>query len=118
MMAVWRGFPIFDFAKEHDLKIASIADLIAWRRRNESLVQRMVETTVNTQIGYWHDDLCEYYFNIEHIALVKGIGGISGLRAHALDLMADLLGGIGKAGGNLAAMQMLPMPVGDCGCSA
>ena len=32
------------FAKAHDLKIASIADLIAWRRRNESLVQRMVET--------------------------------------------------------------------------
>ena len=26
------------FANDHDLKIASIADLIAWRRRNESLV--------------------------------------------------------------------------------
>ena len=38
------------FAKAHDLKLP-IADLIAWRRRNESLVQRMVETTVTTRLA-------------------------------------------------------------------
>ena len=106
---------LLTFAKEHDLKIASIADLIAWRRRNESLVQRMVETTVNTQIGgYWRMMIyTNTISNIEHIALVKG--DISGdapvlVRMHALDLMADLLGEVSekRAGNELAsAMQMI-----------
>ena len=103
------------FAKAHDLKIASIADLIAWRRRNESLVQRMVETTVTTRIGGdWRMMIyANTISNIEHIALVKG--DISGdapvlVRMHALDLMADLLGEVSeKRAGNelVAAMQMI-----------
>ena len=103
------------FAKEHDLKIASIADLIAWRRRNESLVQRMVETTVTARIGGdWRMMIyTNTISNIEHIALVKG--DISGdtpvlVRMHALDLMADLLGEVSekRAGNELAsAMQMI-----------
>ena len=103
------------FAKEHDLKIASIADLIAWRRRNESLVQRMVETTVTTRIGGdWRMMIyANTISNIEHIALVKG--DISGdtpvlVRMHALDLMADLLGEVSekRTGNELAsAMQMI-----------
>ena len=107
------------FAKAHDLKIASIADLIAWRRRNESLVQRMVETTVTTRIGGdWRMMIyANTISNIEHIALVKG--DISGdapvlVRMHALDLMADLLGEVSekRAGKELAAaMQM----IGDAG---
>lgn len=107
------------FAKAHDLKIASIADLIAWRRRNESLVQRMVETTVTTRIGGdWRMMIyANTISNIEHIALVKG--DISGdapvlVRMHALDLMADLLGEVSekRAGNELAAaMQM----IGDAG---
>ena len=107
------------FAKAHDLKIASIADLIAWRRRNESLVQRMVETTVTTRIGGdWRMMIyANTISNIEHIALVKG--DISRaepvlVRMHALDLMADLLGEVSekRAGNELAAaMQM----IGDAG---
>jgi len=107
------------FAKAHDLKIASIADLIAWRRRNESLVQRMVETTVTTRIGGdWRMMIyANTISNIEHIALVKG--DISGdapvlVRMHALDLMADLLGEVSekRVGNELAAaMQM----IGDAG---
>jgi 3,4-dihydroxy 2-butanone 4-phosphate synthase/GTP cyclohydrolase II len=103
------------FAKAHDLKIASIADLIAWRRRNESLVRRMVETNVTTRIaGDWRMMIyANTISNIEHIALVKG--DISGdtpvlVRMHALDLMADLLGEVSekRAGNELAsAMQMI-----------
>ena len=103
------------FAKEHDLKIASIADLIAWRRRNESLVQRTVETTFITRIGGdWRMMIyTNTISNIEHIALVKG--DISGdtpvlVRMHALDLMADLLGEVSekRTGNELAsAMQMI-----------
>ncbi|MDC0476245.1 3,4-dihydroxy-2-butanone-4-phosphate synthase [Alphaproteobacteria bacterium] len=103
------------FAKEHDLKIASIADLIAWRRRNESLVQRMVETTVKTRVGgEWRMMIyANTISNIEHIALVKGdiCGGSPVMvRMHALDLMADLLGEVSekRVGNELsAAMQMI-----------
>ena len=107
------------FAKAHDLKIASIADLIAWRRRNESLVQRMVETTVTTRIGGdWRMMIyANTISNIEHIALVKG--DISGdapvlVRMHALDLMADLLGEVSekRAGNELAAAMRM---IGDAG---
>ena len=92
---------LMKFSKDHNLKIASIADLIAWRRRNESLVQRMVETTMTTRIGGdWRMMIyVNTISNIEHIALVKG--DISGdlpvmVRMHALDLMSDLLGEVSE----------------------
>jgi 3,4-dihydroxy 2-butanone 4-phosphate synthase/GTP cyclohydrolase II len=88
---------LIGFAEEHDLKIASIADLIAWRRRNESLVQRTVETSITTRVGGdWRMVIyANNVSNIEHIALVKGdisSGDSVLVRMHALDLMADLLG--------------------------
>ena len=88
---------LISFAEEHDLKIASIADLIAWRRRNESLVQRTVETSIKTRVGGdWRMVIyANNVSNIEHIAQVKGdisSGDSVLVRMHALDLMADLLG--------------------------
>ena len=88
---------LIGFAEEHDLKIASIADLIAWRRRNESLVQRTVETSITTRVGgNWRMVIyANNVSNIEHIVLVKGdisSGDPVLVRMHALDLMADLLG--------------------------
>jgi 3,4-dihydroxy 2-butanone 4-phosphate synthase/GTP cyclohydrolase II len=100
---------LWGFAREHGLKIASIADLIAWRRRNESLVQRTVETSISTRVGgSWRVMI---YVNTisktEHIVLIKG--DISDdapvlVRMHALDLMADLLGEVSekRAGDELA----------------
>jgi len=92
---------LLTFAKQHDLKIASIADLIAWRRRNESLVQRTVETAINARIG--GDWRVVIYVNTisktEHIALIKGdisAGDPVLVRMHALDLMADLLGEVSE----------------------
>ena len=88
---------LIEFARGHDLKIASIADLIAWRRRNESLVQRTVETAITTKVGGdWRMVIyANNVSNIEHIVLVKGdisSGDPVLVRMHALDLMADLLG--------------------------
>jgi len=101
---------LIGFAKEHGLKIASIADLIAWRRRNESLVQRTVESAITTRIGGdWRMIIyANTVSNIEHIALVKGdisAGEPVMVRMHALDLMADLLGAISekRAGDELAS---------------
>ena len=109
------------FAKEHDLKIASIADLIAWRRRNESLVQRTVESAITTRIGGdWRMVIyANTVSNIEHIALVKGDisdGDPILVRMHALDLMADLLGAVSeKRAGDELATAMAAIAKAGCG---
>ncbi|MDB3891956.1 3,4-dihydroxy-2-butanone-4-phosphate synthase [Alphaproteobacteria bacterium] len=89
------------FAAEHDLKIGSIADLIAWRRRNESLVQRSVESVMTSEIG--GDWRIIIYVNtishVEHIALIKGDISTDEpvmVRMHRLNLMIDALGDIAE----------------------
>jgi len=112
---------LIGFAKEHDLKIASIADLIAWRRRNESLVQRTVESAMTTRIGgEWRMVIyANTVSNIEHIALVKGdisAGDPVLVRMHALDLMADLLGAVSeKRAGDELATAMAAIAKAGCG---
>ena len=112
---------LIGFAKEHDLKIASIADLIAWRRRNESLVQRTVESAITTRIGGdWRMVIyANTVSNIEHIALVKGdisAGDPVLVRMHALDLMADLLGTVSeKRAGDELTTAMAAIAKAGCG---
>ncbi len=62
------------FAAEHDLKIATIADLVAYRLRKDILVHRAVEARVPTEhagefraVVYTND-----VDKLEHVALVKG----------------------------------------------
>ena len=112
---------LIGFAKKHDLKIASIADLIAWRRRNESLVQRAVESAITTRIGGdWRMVIyANTVSNIEHIALVKGdisAGDPVLVRMHALDLMADLLGAVSETrAGDELATAMAAIAKAGCG---
>jgi len=112
---------LIGFAKEHGLKIASIADLIAWRRRNESLVQRTVESAITTRIGGdWRMIIyANTVSNIEHIALVKGdisAGEPVMVHMHALDLMADLLGAVSeKRAGDELASAMAAIAEAGCG---
>jgi 3,4-dihydroxy 2-butanone 4-phosphate synthase/GTP cyclohydrolase II len=42
---------LIEFAKEHGLKIGTIADLIHYRSQNESVVERIAERTMNTIHG-------------------------------------------------------------------
>jgi 3,4-dihydroxy 2-butanone 4-phosphate synthase / GTP cyclohydrolase II len=62
------------FAKEHKLKIVTIADLIDYRMQNESLIRRMAEATIPSDFGgdfkiiVYENDVDEW----QHIALVKG----------------------------------------------
>jgi 3,4-dihydroxy 2-butanone 4-phosphate synthase/GTP cyclohydrolase II len=61
------------FAKQHQLKIGTIADLIHYRNQNESLVQRAAERTIQTPYGEMR--LIAYadkIANETHLALVKG----------------------------------------------
>jgi 3,4-dihydroxy 2-butanone 4-phosphate synthase / GTP cyclohydrolase II len=62
------------FAREHKLKIVTIADLIDYRMQNESLIRRMAEATIPSDFGgdfkiiVYENDVDEW----QHIALVKG----------------------------------------------
>ncbi|MBN1635827.1 MAG: bifunctional 3,4-dihydroxy-2-butanone-4-phosphate synthase/GTP cyclohydrolase II [Deltaproteobacteria bacterium] len=61
------------FAKEHDLKICTIADLIAYRIKNETLVKEVVRVNLPTEFGKF--ELVGFENDIdhkEHVALVKG----------------------------------------------
>lgn len=88
---------LVEFAKTHNLKIATIADLISYRRRSEKLVRRVVESTFTSSFGgdfhmIVYTATHEY---AEHIALVKG--DISKakptlVRMHSLNLLHDMLG--------------------------
>ena len=62
------------FAGKHDLKIATIADLVAYRLREDTLVKREVEARVPTEhAGEFKAVVYSNKVdNLEHIALVKG----------------------------------------------
>ena len=88
---------LISFAKEHGLKIGTISDLIAYRRRNDNLVSVKGEQSIQSEFGgQWQMRI----FNdetqgAEHIALIKG--DISGndpvlVRMHSLDPMLDMIG--------------------------
>ncbi|HYF06156.1 MAG TPA: 3,4-dihydroxy-2-butanone-4-phosphate synthase, partial [Acetobacteraceae bacterium] len=90
------------FAQHHGLKLGTIADLIAHRRRTERLVTRVAEGQSEQAVGgLWR--VIVYGSSIsrgEHLALVKG--DITGpdpvpIRMHAASLFSDLVSGRGAA---------------------
>ena len=61
------------FAQLHGLKIGTISDLIAYRRRHDKLVERVVSTKLPTAFGEF--DVVGYRSLVDekhHVALVKG----------------------------------------------
>jgi 3,4-dihydroxy 2-butanone 4-phosphate synthase/GTP cyclohydrolase II len=86
------------FAQHHGLKLGTIADLIAHRRRTERLVRRVEDSVLPQAIGgEWRAVV--YGSTVtegEHLALVKG--DVSGdepvlVRMHAASLINDLVAG-------------------------
>jgi 3,4-dihydroxy 2-butanone 4-phosphate synthase/GTP cyclohydrolase II len=85
------------FAQRHNLKLGTIADLIAHRRRTERLVRRVHETQTEFEIGgTWkvivYANTVEY---AEHLVLVKGDLTSPApimVRMHGVDLLHDVLG--------------------------
>ncbi len=64
---------LMKFGKKHDIKIATVADVIAYRMRNESFVKKAAETVLPTPYGEFKavafvNDIDDY----EHLALIKG----------------------------------------------
>jgi len=61
------------FSKKHGLKIATVADIIAYRMRNESFVHKEAETILPTLYGEFQAmAFTNELDNSEHLALVKG----------------------------------------------
>ena len=84
------------FARDHGIRIGTIADLIRYRLEKERFVERIAERDVKTQHGdfrlYCYDDQVN---RSVHIALVKG--EVSGkaeplVRVHIQDTLGDVLG--------------------------
>ena len=85
------------FCQRHALRMATISDLIAYRRRTERLVEVIVEREFDSHYGgrfrmIVYKNTVEY---AEHIALVKGDVSTPDpvlVRVHAVNIVADLLG--------------------------
>jgi 3,4-dihydroxy 2-butanone 4-phosphate synthase/GTP cyclohydrolase II len=83
------------FAKEHGLKLISIEQLVEYRKRTETLVERVVETRLPNRYGMWR--AVGYASAIdggEHVALVYGDlsdGRDVLIRAHSECLTGDVL---------------------------
>ncbi|WP_309605415.1 3,4-dihydroxy-2-butanone-4-phosphate synthase [Phenylobacterium sp.] len=85
------------FAQLHGIKIGAIADLIAYRRRTERQVERVLETPFDSAYGGRFRMVI--YRNIldgtEHVVLTKGKidpDRPTLVRMHRVDLAADMLG--------------------------
>jgi 3,4-dihydroxy 2-butanone 4-phosphate synthase/GTP cyclohydrolase II len=87
------------FAKQHGLKIVTVADLIKYRLHNESLVRRLATVTLPTEYGgeftgiLYENDMDTYH----HLALVKGEIGSEDVvlvRVHSECLTGDTFGSL------------------------
>jgi 3,4-dihydroxy 2-butanone 4-phosphate synthase/GTP cyclohydrolase II len=85
------------FSQLHGLKVGTIAELIAYRRRHDSLIREVKKTSIQSAHGGTFD--LKVYANtaepVEHIALIRGNvadGGPVLVRMHALNIFTDLLG--------------------------
>ncbi len=92
---------LVSFAQHHGLKLGTIADLIAHRRRTERLVRRVEEGRIEHAIGgEWR--VVVYQTTLEqgeHMALVKGeitASQPSLVRMHAAGVLTDLVTGNGS----------------------
>ncbi|MBU0694061.1 MAG: bifunctional 3,4-dihydroxy-2-butanone-4-phosphate synthase/GTP cyclohydrolase II [Candidatus Omnitrophica bacterium] len=114
---------LIEFAKNHNLKICTIACLIEYRRRGEKLIKQATKTRLPTDYGefnlYLYESLIDHS---QHVALVKGDVGEEPVlvRVHSQCLTGDTflsqrcdcgsqlrrsLEIIGKAGGILLYMR-------------
>ena len=109
---------LVQFAQRHGLKVASIASLIAYRRRHDRIVERTIETTFESRFGgtyktYVYVNNAAY---AEHLALVKG--NVTSdepvlVRMHALSVFRDVLGEMKK--GRVGELQTAMNMIGEVG---
>ena len=88
---------LIGFAQKHGLKIGTISDLIAYRRRHDNLVRASDQTKIFSEFGgEWVMKVYEdETHGDQHIVLIKG--DLTGdkpvlVRMHAMDPMLDIVG--------------------------
>ena len=93
-----RTTELLEFAKEHNLKITSISDLIKYRRKTESLVEKVTEAEMPTKYGsFIAHGYIDKVTGDHHVALVKG--DVTGeepvlCRVHSECLTGDAFGSL------------------------
>jgi 3,4-dihydroxy 2-butanone 4-phosphate synthase/GTP cyclohydrolase II len=94
--AMARRDDLIKFARRHDLKIGTIADLIEYRLRTEESVEIIGETEVETEFGPFRLVCFEDHVNrAVHLALVRGKLDAKQptlVRVHRQDTLSDVLG--------------------------
>jgi 3,4-dihydroxy 2-butanone 4-phosphate synthase/GTP cyclohydrolase II len=84
------------FAKRHNLKIGTIADLIQYRLANEETVEAIAEMPIDTPYGPFRMICFEDHINREvHLALVRGqidARAPTLVRVHRQDTLSDVVG--------------------------
>jgi 3,4-dihydroxy 2-butanone 4-phosphate synthase/GTP cyclohydrolase II len=87
---------LIEFAKQHDLKIITIKDMIAYRLKKESIVEAGVEVDMPTEYGHFRIIPFRQKSNgLEHFALIKGKwkeGEPILVRVHSSCATGDILG--------------------------
>ncbi|RLJ60434.1 3,4-dihydroxy 2-butanone 4-phosphate synthase/GTP cyclohydrolase II [Litoreibacter meonggei] len=88
---------LISFAQKHALKIGTISDLIAYRRRHDNLVKESAQQPVNSEFGgdWMMRVFTDETQGAEHIALTKGDLTTDApvlTRMHALNPVEDVLG--------------------------
>ena len=96
--SMMRAPALREFADTHGLMMISIADLIAYRRKNESLVELVATSQLPTEFGVF--DICGYQGildGIDHVAMRIGDVGNGEdvlVRVHSECLTGDALGSL------------------------
>ncbi|MDO5768113.1 MAG: bifunctional 3,4-dihydroxy-2-butanone-4-phosphate synthase/GTP cyclohydrolase II [Psychrobacter sp.] len=93
------------FAKEHGLKMGTIADLITYRIANEQTVEEVETRAFDTDFGtFTLHRFREFGAEDTHIALVKGdlSAGVSTIRVHGFHPLRDLFAATGGETGRSA----------------
>ena len=107
------------FAQRHGLKIGTISDLIAYRRRTENYVRVVHEQEIESPYGgaFKLRVYLNAVDNTEHLALVKGdvaSGEPVLVRMHAVNILEDLIG-IGRNGNRRSLVERAMRRIGEAG---
>src|SRR5690606_24833714 len=91
-----RGTELMGFARDHGLKVGSIADLIRWRLSRERTIERLADREVPTEFGAFralaYRDLVGGHV---HLALVSGDlehADAPLVRVHVQNTLSDVVG--------------------------
>lgn len=98
--SVMRGPQVSAFAEAHGLKQVSVADLIAYRQRKETLIERIDSFDIDTRNGMARAYVYTLpWETMQHLAIVFGDirdGQEVPVRLHVEDVVTDVFGGKGK----------------------